>query len=155
MAARPHQRTHVLHQRLSAYFEARRDAYYDGLLAVSRDDDWTGWCRFFLQALQAQAEDNLARAQGILDLYENMKGRMVELTRSRHAIRLLDWIFERPIFRTSDLVATAGIPSTSARRFLNALVEEGVLTVLRNGQGRQSYVLLFPQLLEVAEGQGR
>ena len=140
---------------ISAYFEARRDAYYDGLLAVSRDDDWTGWCRFFLQALQAQAEDNLARAQGILDLYENMKGRMVELTRSRHAIRLLDWIFERPIFRTSDLVAAAGIPSTSARRFLNALVEEGVLTVLRNGQGRQSYVLLFPQLLEVAEGQGR
>ncbi len=27
---------------ISAYFEAHRDAYYDGLLAVSRDDDWTG-----------------------------------------------------------------------------------------------------------------
>ena len=29
---------------ISAYLEARRDAYYDGLLVVSRDDDWTGWC---------------------------------------------------------------------------------------------------------------
>lgn len=33
---------------VSAYLEAHRGAYYDGLLAVSRDDDWTGWCRFFL-----------------------------------------------------------------------------------------------------------
>ena len=37
---------------ISAYFEARRDSYYDGLLAVSRDDDWTGWCRFFLDAVR-------------------------------------------------------------------------------------------------------
>ncbi len=33
---------------ISAYFEANRDAYYEGLLSVSRDDDWTGWCEFFL-----------------------------------------------------------------------------------------------------------
>ena len=26
---------------VSAYFEARRDTYYEGLLAVSRDDNWT------------------------------------------------------------------------------------------------------------------
>ena len=38
---------------ISAYFEAHRDAYYDGLLAVSRDDDWTGWCRFFLEGARA------------------------------------------------------------------------------------------------------
>ena len=69
---------------ISAYFETRRDAYYDGLLAVSRDDDWTGWCRFFLDAVRLQAEDNLARAQEIIDLYNAMKGRMIGLTRLRH-----------------------------------------------------------------------
>ena len=36
---------------ISAYFETHRDAYYDGLLSVSRDDDRTGWCRFFLEAI--------------------------------------------------------------------------------------------------------
>lgn len=45
---------------ISAYFEARRDEYYERLLAVLRDDDWIGWCRFFLEAVRAQAEDNLA-----------------------------------------------------------------------------------------------
>ena len=43
---------------LSAYLEARREEYYDRLLAVSRDGDWTGWCVFFLGALTAQAESN-------------------------------------------------------------------------------------------------
>ena len=58
---------------ISAYFEARRDTYYDGLLAVSRDEDWTGWCRFFLEAVRAQAEENLTKTRDILSLYESMK----------------------------------------------------------------------------------
>ncbi|MCJ7594438.1 MAG: Fic family protein [Desulfobacterales bacterium] len=40
---------------ISAYLEARRDEYYERLLAVSRDGDWTGWCVFFLKALTEQA----------------------------------------------------------------------------------------------------
>ena len=137
---------------ISAYFEARRDAYYEGLLAVSRDDDWTGWCRFFLQAVQAQAEDNLTRTQGIIDLYDNMKSRVDELTRSRYAIRALDWMFERPIFRSTDFVSTAGIPEATARRVLKPLIEAGVLTVLLSGGGRRSNVLCFSDLLDIAEG---
>ena len=83
---------------ISAYFEAHRNAYYDGLLSVSRDNDWTGWCRLFLEAVQAQAEDNLGRAQGIFALYDRMKGQVAELTRSRYAIHAMDWIFAHPVF---------------------------------------------------------
>ena len=137
---------------ISAFFEARRDAYYEGLLAIARDDDWTGWCRFFLQAVQAQAEDNLSRTQGIIDLYDNMKRRVDDLTRSRYAIRALDWIFERPIFRSTDFVTTAGVPEPTARRFLKLLIEEEILTVLWSGRGRRPSVLCFLELLSIAEG---
>jgi Fic family protein len=137
---------------ISAYFEARRDEYYDGLLAVSRDDDWTGWCRFFLEAIRVQAEDNLAKAQGILTLYEEMKRRVPEMTRSQYAIHALDWIFERPIFRTSDFIDGAGIPAPTARRFLGVLQNGEVLRVLIPGSGRRAAVLAFPALLNVAEG---
>lgn len=34
---------------ISAYFEKNRDEYYEKLLAISRDSDWTGWCAFFLK----------------------------------------------------------------------------------------------------------
>ena len=137
---------------ISAYFEARRDAYYEGLLAVSRDDDWTGWCRFFLEAVRAQAEENLARTQGIIDLYDSMKSRVADLTRSRYAIQALDWIFERPIFSSSDFVTTAGIPEPTARRFLKVLRGGEILRELSPGRGRRAGVLLFPEILNVVEG---
>ena len=137
---------------ISAWFEARRDAYYERLLAVSRDDDWTGWCRFFLEAVRAQAEENLVKARGILTLYEDMKGRVAEVTRSRYAIHTMDWIFERPIFNSSNFVATAAIPDRTARRLLVALREHGILQVFRTGNGRRGNILIFPELLNIAEG---
>ncbi len=137
---------------ISAYFEAHRDAYYDRLLAVSRDDDWPGWCHFFLEAVQTQAEDNLAKTGAILGLYEEMTGRMPEMTRSQYAIRALDWIFERPTFRSSDFVASAAIPAPTARRFLWVLRREGVLKEVLAGGGRRAAVLAFPALLNLAEG---
>jgi len=137
---------------VSAYFEARRDAYYDALLAVSRDDDWTGWCGFFLEAVRTQAEDNLSKAQGILALYENMKRRLPEMTRSQYAVRALDWIFAKPIFSAPDFIAGAGIPAPTARRFLGVLRKHRVLKDLRAGRGRRAAVLAFPALLNIAEG---
>lgn len=137
---------------ISAYFEARRDEYYDGLLAISKEGNWTGWCRFFLEAVRSQAEDNLVKVQGILALYNEMKVRVPEMTRSQYAIRALDWIFERPIFRTSDFIGSAGIPGPTARRFLRVLRDEGILRELVASRGRRAAVLDFPALLNIAEG---
>ena len=137
---------------ISAYFEARRAAYYEGLLSVSRDDDWTGWCRFFLKAVRAQAEENLAKARGILDLYDTMKRRVEDVTRSRYVIRTLDWIFEHPIFNSSAFAAKAGMPASTARRLLSMLCDDGILRIIRPGGGRRGTILLFPDLLNVTEG---
>ena len=81
-----------------------------------------------------------------------MKRRVPEMTRSQYAIRALDWIFARPIFRTSDFVASAGIPAPTAKRFLGVLQGGGVLRVLAAGSGRRAAVLAFPDLLNIAEG---
>src|SRR5690625_4146440 len=68
---------------LSEYLESHRDEYYERLLAVSRDDDWTGWCRFFLDAIIKQAAANQEKAQAIHALYTARKDWMVEATRSQ------------------------------------------------------------------------
>jgi Fic family protein len=137
---------------ISAYFESRRNAYYEALLGVSRDGAWTDWCRFFLEAVKTQAEDNLAKTKAILELYESMKRRVPEMTRSQYAMRAVDWIFERPIFRTSDFVKSAGIPSPTARRFFAVLATGGILQTLVEGRGSRPAVLAFPALLRIAEG---
>ena len=138
---------------LSAYLEARREEYYDRLLAVSRDGDWTGWCAFFLRALTAQAESNTRRAKDILNLYETKKTWVVDQTHSQHAVRALDFLFDRPIFASADFVARAGIPQPTAKRILKVLRDEGLLRVVREAAGRRTAILVFPELLNIAEGQ--
>ena len=138
---------------LSAYLEARREEYYERLLAVSRDGNWTGWCVFFLGALIAQAESNARKAKQILDLYETKKNWIADQTHSQHAMRALDFLFDRPVFASSDFVAHSGMPQPSAKRILKVLRDEGLLRVVREAAGRRTAILVFPELLNIAEGQ--
>jgi len=137
---------------VSAFLEANRDEYYERLLTISREGDWTGWCQFFLGALKTQAEENQQKAAAILDLYERMKRAVADLTHSQYAIHALDWVFERPIFKSSDFVASAGIPAPTAKRILAILREAIVLRVLVESSGRRAATLCFPALLNIAEG---
>jgi hypothetical protein len=114
--------------------------------------DWTGWIEFFLTAIAEQAQTNTVRVRGILDLYAEMKVRIAELTRSQHALKVLDALFDRPIFESSDFVKRSGIPKQTASRFLTALRNAGILHVLRPGVGSQSAVFAFRELLNCAEG---
>ena len=137
---------------ISAFFEANRDDYYDQLLNVSANRDWTQWCVFFLNAIQTQAELNQTKASSILALYDTMKGRIVEATHSQYAIHAQDWIFERPIFKSTDFVGHAGVPEATARRLLNELAAENIISTLRKGAGRRATVYCFPELMNLAEG---
>jgi len=137
---------------ISAYLEARREEYYERLLAVSRDGDWTGWCAFFLKALTKQAGDNELKAKAVLDLYGQKKDWITELTRSQHAIRALDWFFSRPVFKTSDFVRSAQIPKPTANRIVRLARDDGLLRELRAGSGRRPAILVFPDLLNIVEG---
>lgn len=137
---------------ISAWLEAHRDEYYDRLLAVSRDNDWTGWCGFFLEAVRIQAEENLHRTQAILQLYDDLKLRLPEMTGSKYAVHALEWLFARPIFKASDFVQGAGIPAPTARRFLGVLRENDIVDDLREASGRRAAVLAFPALLAITDG---
>ncbi len=137
---------------ISAYFDANREEYYDRLLAVSRDDDWSGWCAFFLEAVRQQAEQNLLKANAVLDLYNGMKLKMVEISHSQFSIHALDWIFEQPIFNSSDFVRASGIPKATASRILRVLRDEGILQVWSEGRGSKPAVYGYADLLNAAEG---
>lgn len=137
---------------ISAYFEANREEYYDRLLSVSRDDDWSGWCVFFLNAIRLQAEENLKKANAVLDLYNQMKLKMVEISHSQFSIHALDWIFEQPIFNGSAFSKASGIPKATATRMLRVLRDEGILQVWSERRGSKPAVYGYADLLNAAEG---
>lgn len=140
------------HFYISAYLEANRDEYYDRLLAVSRDDDWTGWSAFFLTAIIRQAESNERKARQILDLYRLKKDWIAEETRSQYAVRALDWFFLRPVFRVSDFARESGIPGGTASRIVRIVRDAGMLREIKPASGRRAAIVAFADLLNIAEG---
>jgi Fic family protein len=138
---------------ISAFFESNREAYYDQLLNISATGDWTSWCCFFLEALKVQAEENSLKARNILTLYDALKQIVINETHSQHAIPALDFMFQMPIFKSTDLVERTDIPNASAQRILKELKKTpNLLTVLRPASGRRPSILALRGLLNIAEG---
>jgi Fic family protein len=137
---------------LSEYLEANRDNYYLRLRASTNEGDWTGWIEFFLDAILQQALDNTSRVRQILDLYERMKQKITDLTRSQYALKVLDTLFDRPVFQSGNFIERSGIPKNSAMPFLRTLRKAGILVTLRESSGRKSAILAFRELLNCAEG---
>lgn len=138
---------------LSEYLESHREEYYQRLAAVSAEGDWTGWIRFFLQAIIRQSETNLHRVRCIMTLYEDTKTWIRETTHSQHTSLLLDGIFDRPIFSSSDFIRRTGIHRQTLHGLLRQLIKgDGPLIVLQEGQGRRPAIYAFPALLNICEG---
>lgn len=137
---------------LSEYLESHRDQYYARLRGISREGDWNGWLEFFLDAIVEQSQANTNRVRGILDLYERMKKQIADLIRSQYTLRIIDMLFDRPVFQSSDFVERSGMPKQTALAFLQKLREAGILHVLREKSGRRSGIYAFRDLLNCAEG---
>lgn len=112
---------------LSAYFERYRQEYYDRLLAVSQRGKWEEWLRFFLRGITAQAQDGIFRMtqlQGIRTRYEEL---VLADRNPQRMIAVIDFVFSRPILTLRQLESALDIPHMAAKRYIDKLVEAGVL----------------------------
>ena len=132
---------------ISRYLEDHKDEYVLRLRNVSAQGDWDGWCAFFLEAVARQAEANLAAAQGIRDLYEEMKPRFADVLASKHAVAALDYLFANPVFSNSRFIRNAGIPGQTAARFSRVLLQQGLLETVREPAGQRPAIYRFEPLM--------
>lgn len=112
---------------LSAYFEHYRQEYYDHLLAVSQHGKWEEWLRFFLRGISAQAQDSIFRMtqlQGIRTQYEEL---VQADNNPQRMSAVIDFLFSRPILTLRQLETALDIPYMAAKRYVDKLVEAGVL----------------------------
>jgi Fic family protein len=137
---------------ISAYFEANRDEYYERLLSISRDNNWTTWCEFFLNAIIQQAKENQSKASAILSLYEDKKKIIVDLARSQYSVHALDFIFSRPIFKSTEFTSISKVPKPTANRILAVLRDNKICKILRKSSGRRPAIYVFSELINITEG---
>lgn len=136
---------------ISAYLEAHRDEYIDCLNRITSAGDWEGWINFFLRAVSGQAQSNVSKARKMLDLYERMKRRVSDTTRSQYAIQALDALFRQPIFTSSSFVGALDAPRQSGFNILNKLKDAGVIMLREIGSGNRPDVFTFAELIEIIQ----
>ena len=138
---------------LSAYLDANRAEYIERLRALNGPRSWNDWVAFFLHAVTVQAEVNADKARAMLALYERLKARSIELTRSQYAVPLLDRLFAQPVFASNDLFRDPKMPSKPmVTQLLRTLREAGILKQLREASGRRPQVLALAELVNLCEG---
>jgi Fic family protein len=137
------------HFYISAAIEDRKEEYIDRLRSVSADGQWTEWCIFFFQIIEAQAKSNVEIAEKIDALYSEMKEKFREVLASQWSIKALDFIFGTPVFRNSTFTAKAGIPRQTAARFSRLLSDAGLLRIWVEPAGSRPSLLAFEPLLEI------
>jgi Fic family protein len=112
---------------LSAYFEARRQDYYDHLLTVSQKGAWEEWVAFFLAGVEVQALDARMRARRLMDLREEYRNRLQSERASARLLQVVDLLFARPVITISNLRHALGLWHVQAQRYVERLETHGVL----------------------------
>lgn len=138
---------------MSEYLAAHRDVYYDRLLAITDTGDWQGWLEFFVEALVAQAENNLSKVRQMRDLYDDLRRKVVDLTHSQFAMAAVDAFFARPVIQAPEFARAAGFKNrVTANNMLRQLEGAGLIRRIRTGSGRVAAIYTLPNLLNITEG---
>lgn len=111
----------------SVVLEKHRQEYLDRLLAVSRDGDWLGWIRFFLEVTQETCAETLERIERIFALLEEYKGQLAGKSRSQNPIILVEHLFQEPVVTIADAAKLCQVTYHSARDLVAHLMEVGIL----------------------------
>ncbi|MFD6101408.1 Fic family protein [Nocardia salmonicida] len=134
---------------LSSYIEPRRDRYYEGLLRVSTDGDWLGWFDFFLEVIEEQARDSLARAVRLDALRTELRLRVARARSSGLLPILVDELFRSPIIGIANAMKALDVTHRSATLNVEKLVEAGILVEVTRARTR---FFAAPDVLAVMNG---
>lgn len=134
---------------LSAYFEPRRQQYYDALMAVSQQGAWERWLTFFLQGVAVQAHDAIERAAQLLDLRESYRHRVRAPRAPARFLAAIDELFIKPVVTVASLAEAMGVSYQVANRYLRQLE---VARMVRETTGkRRNRVYVAEDILRAIE----
>lgn len=130
---------------MSAYFERYKEEYIDNLFRVSTHGDWERWIEFCLRGTASQCRDAIRRC----DLLNKLKNKFhAEADASSHrAHKIIECMFEYPVFKTTDIMRWCGVSRPTAQSDIDGLVKTGIIKFLDGRKPRHYYA---PMIFTVA-----
>jgi Fic family protein len=133
---------------LSAFFEAKRDDYYDLLTGVSERAEWKPWILYFLHGIINQSRDALSRVERINRLREEWN-RSLATRLSSNIMQLLDRITANPFITVKGAEKELGVAFTTAQRAIDVLVERKIL--MQTDDAKRGRVYVARRLLDILD----
>ena len=137
------------HFYVSRYMEENKDRYINTMRNVSERGGWERWCSFFVEAIEQQAQRNLAIAQNIKALYDGMKTIFSDALSSKWSVNALDFVFTHPVFRNNKFTSNSGISAATAARFTRVLLEKNLIRTVEEASGRRPALYSFEPLMQL------
>jgi Fic family protein len=137
---------------LSAFFEATRRDYYDGLRGVSARGEWEAWLEYFLNGVARQSEDALSRAQRINRQLNEWRRQVAGLS-SKVPMLLLDHLAANPFLTITKASKDLHVAFTTVQRAMQRLQEQGI--VKETSEARRDRVYCAKALLDILEEPAR
>ncbi len=125
---------------LSAYFEARRDRYCDLLMGVSQKGSWEAWLTFFLDGVEVQSRDAVARSRRLQELQRTYREAVQTKTRAARLLQVLDLLFARPVITSRILANQLNVHFPVAQRYIGQLESMGILREITGRPRDRQYV---------------
>jgi len=137
---------------LSAFFEKRREDYYDLLLAVSQRSAWGEWLLFFLRGVEEQARDAIVRARQLQDLQMAWRERLQSRRYTSAALlKLVDELFFAPTLTVPQVQKILGVTHRAANQTVLRLIDEGILAAVPGRERNRQFVA--QEILNIAGGE--
>lgn len=138
---------------LSAFFEATRADYYDGLRHVTAHADWEGWVQYFLNGVARQSEDALSRAGRINELLENWRNHLAGQPNTRVAFQMLDLLGANPFVTPRGAEQKLNLAYNTVMRAIGQLQAQGI--VITTTEAKRDRVFCAKALLDILEEPAR
>lgn len=125
---------------LSGYLERNRDEYVARLQAVREEGAYEEWIRFFLRAVQEQADAAIATADTLIGLNASFRERLRRIKARGQAIDAAERLIVNPYVSAPRLADTLNITRQGGQYVLSTLERAGIVEPLPGDHRPALYV---------------
>lgn len=124
---------------LSRYLNRHKAEYYQLLQEVRDTNNWESWLLFMLKALQITSQETLKTIKGLIALMQSYKTSIKTKLPKIYSHELINNLFIHPYTKVEFITHDLGVHRNTASKYLNQLVDIGLLS--KHKLGKDNYYL--------------